>query len=275
MDTKIRFNSCVIDSDSLDDWLENDLRQSGILPIDKNKTTFSNNDTTNNDIKLEEIIECERLSYSDESDDKTVVDDTDMDKIKMNTPETTPLSIFQALAILSTLQQHQQQQQQLPLSTSSTSASILASINPLQVTLKQQSRPILPVKNQSQTSPINKIVKKRDRDLNGTSLASKSTTNNLDSLTLKRQKNTDAARRSRLRKVMKMEGLERRVKELEKENETLLLRVATAENACEAAKIKESNQRERMVSLEAQLAEAHQSLLQQKKKKDNDINQND
>jgi hypothetical protein len=88
----------------------------------------------------------------------------------------------------------------------------------------------------------------------------------LDHLALKRQKNTDAARRSRQRKVMKMEALESRVRELEKHNQQLLLQAAVAENERDAAKVKESKQREKVAALEAQLAESHQQLQQQSKK---------
>ncbi|KAI8143811.1 hypothetical protein BJV82DRAFT_609533 [Fennellomyces sp. T-0311] len=81
-----------------------------------------------------------------------------------------------------------------------------------------------------------------------------------DEAAIKRQKNTDAARRSRLRKVMKMEGLEKRVAELEKTNTTLLLRAAVLESEKTSLLAKEASYEQRIKSLEAQLAQAHQSL---------------
>ncbi|KAI9318741.1 hypothetical protein BX666DRAFT_1931175 [Dichotomocladium elegans] len=82
----------------------------------------------------------------------------------------------------------------------------------------------------------------------------------VDEVALKRQKNTDAARRSRLRKVLKMESLENRVSELERANTTLLLRAAVLESEKSALLAKESSYEQRIKNLEAQLFEAHQSL---------------
>ncbi|KAI7887028.1 hypothetical protein K492DRAFT_175203 [Lichtheimia hyalospora FSU 10163] len=82
----------------------------------------------------------------------------------------------------------------------------------------------------------------------------------MDEAAIKRQKNTDAARRSRLRKVLKMESLEKRVAELEKANTTLLLRAAVLESEKSALLTKEASYEQRIKTLESQLAEAHQSL---------------
>ncbi|KAI7855946.1 hypothetical protein BDC45DRAFT_505146 [Circinella umbellata] len=81
-----------------------------------------------------------------------------------------------------------------------------------------------------------------------------------DEAAVKRQKNTDAARRSRLRKAMKMEGLEKRVSELEKTNTTLLLRAAVLESEKSSLLAKETSYEQRIKALEAQLAQAHHSL---------------
>ncbi|KAI9253848.1 hypothetical protein BDA99DRAFT_519137 [Phascolomyces articulosus] len=82
----------------------------------------------------------------------------------------------------------------------------------------------------------------------------------VDEAAIKRQKNTDAARRSRLRKAMKMEGLEKRVSDLEKTNTTLLLRAAVLESEKSSLLAKEASYEQRIKALEAQLAQAHQSL---------------
>ncbi|KAI8374472.1 uncharacterized protein BYT42DRAFT_576488 [Radiomyces spectabilis] len=81
-----------------------------------------------------------------------------------------------------------------------------------------------------------------------------------DEAALKRQKNTDAARRSRAKKVMKMETLENRVADLEKENASLLLRVAVLESEKSNFQTKETSNENRIKILEAQLAEAHKAL---------------
>lgn len=81
-----------------------------------------------------------------------------------------------------------------------------------------------------------------------------------DDAAVKRQKNTDAARRSRLRKVQKMETLEVRVSELEKINSGLLMRVAVLDSEKTNLKAKESSYENRIRVLEEQLAEAHKAL---------------
>ncbi|KAI8984417.1 hypothetical protein BDF20DRAFT_816659 [Mycotypha africana] len=88
-------------------------------------------------------------------------------------------------------------------------------------------------------------------------------TNNMGSLdeaAIKRQKNTDAARRSRLRKVQKMEALENKVAELEKINAGLLMRVAVLDSEKTNLKAKESSFESRIKVLEEQLMEAHKAL---------------
>ncbi|SAM08967.1 hypothetical protein [Absidia glauca] len=81
-----------------------------------------------------------------------------------------------------------------------------------------------------------------------------------DEAALKRQKNTDAARRSRLKKVMKMDALEKRVHELERMNAQLLLRVAVLDSEKMHLQTKEASHEARVKSLETQLADAHKAL---------------
>lgn len=81
-----------------------------------------------------------------------------------------------------------------------------------------------------------------------------------DEAAVKRQKNTDAARRSRLRKVQKMESLETRVSELERINGGLIMRVAVLDSEKNNLKAKESSYENRIRVLEEQLAEAHKAL---------------
>lgn len=90
--------------------------------------------------------------------------------------------------------------------------------------------------------------------------ASSSEEDPADDAAVKRQKNTDAARRSRLRKVQKMETLENRVGELEKMNAGLLMRVAVLDSEKTNLKAKESSYEARIKVLEDQLAEAHKAL---------------
>lgn len=81
-----------------------------------------------------------------------------------------------------------------------------------------------------------------------------------DDIALKRQKNTDAARRSRLKKLVKMEALEARVVELEADNTKLSTRIAVLESEKSGLESKDKGLEERIRTLEAQLAEAHKAL---------------
>ncbi|KAL1921022.1 uncharacterized protein VTP21DRAFT_11657 [Calcarisporiella thermophila] len=81
-----------------------------------------------------------------------------------------------------------------------------------------------------------------------------------EALRRKRQKNTDAARRSRLKKMLKMESLERRVTELETENSSLVLRVAVLESEKGNLEARDKEWAERVKKLEEQLVQAHKAL---------------
>lgn len=81
-----------------------------------------------------------------------------------------------------------------------------------------------------------------------------------DEVSQKRQKNTDAARRSRLKKIVKMESLEKQVQTLESDNSRLTTRVAVLESEKVALIAKDVGLEDRIRVLEAQLAEAHRAL---------------
>ncbi|KAF9908855.1 hypothetical protein EC991_009375 [Linnemannia zychae] len=76
----------------------------------------------------------------------------------------------------------------------------------------------------------------------------------------KRAKNTDAARRSRLKKLVKLEGLEAKVSELEADKTRLTMRVAVLETEKTSHLVREAEQNARIAQLEAKLAEAHAAL---------------
>ncbi|KAK3823273.1 MAG: hypothetical protein J3Q66DRAFT_366439 [Benniella sp.] len=81
-----------------------------------------------------------------------------------------------------------------------------------------------------------------------------------DEVVLKRAKNTDAARRSRMKKLMRLETLEGKVSELESTNNRLTMKVAILETEKNAHLVKEAEQSARIAQLEAKLAEAHAAL---------------
>ncbi|KAJ3062686.1 hypothetical protein HK102_008687 [Quaeritorhiza haematococci] len=83
----------------------------------------------------------------------------------------------------------------------------------------------------------------------------------LDRAAIKRQKNTEAARRSRQRKMQKMEELEHQVADLTNENTDLCTRLAVLDAEKLAWQAKEVEFNHRIERLEAQLAESHKAML--------------
>ncbi|KAF9962495.1 hypothetical protein BGZ65_009097 [Modicella reniformis] len=81
-----------------------------------------------------------------------------------------------------------------------------------------------------------------------------------DEIVLKRAKNTDAARRSRMKKLLRLETLETKVTELESTNNRLTMKVAILETEKNGHLVKETEQNARIAQLEAKLAEAHAAL---------------
>ncbi|KAF9995907.1 hypothetical protein BGZ80_010246 [Entomortierella chlamydospora] len=81
-----------------------------------------------------------------------------------------------------------------------------------------------------------------------------------DEVIAKRAKNTDAARRSRLKKLVRLETLEAKVSELEATNNRLNMKVAILETEKNGHLVKEAEQSARIAQLEAKLAEAHALL---------------
>ncbi|KAI8099661.1 uncharacterized protein BX664DRAFT_310605 [Halteromyces radiatus] len=79
-------------------------------------------------------------------------------------------------------------------------------------------------------------------------------------LALKRQKNTDAARRSRLRKLQKMETMASRVSELEAVHQQLLIRLSALESNNSHLLQKEVGYLTRIQQLEADLTLAQEQL---------------
>ncbi|KAJ1541630.1 hypothetical protein HK096_010037 [Nowakowskiella sp. JEL0078] len=82
-----------------------------------------------------------------------------------------------------------------------------------------------------------------------------------DRRTLKRLKNTEAARRSRARKIEKMETLEREIKLLETKNQSLLVRIAVLESEKQQWKKEQSTYEKRISELESQLTETRQTVF--------------
>lgn len=81
-----------------------------------------------------------------------------------------------------------------------------------------------------------------------------------EEIVAKRAKNTDAARRSRLKKLIKLEGLEAKAFDLEAANNALNMKIAILETEKNGFIAKDAEQTARIAQLEAQLAEVHAAL---------------
>ncbi|ORX98642.1 hypothetical protein K493DRAFT_313570 [Basidiobolus meristosporus CBS 931.73] len=90
--------------------------------------------------------------------------------------------------------------------------------------------------------------------------SNKRASDEVDSAVMKRQKNTDAARRSRQRKVERISQLDKRTTELLAENTKLNTKVAILESEKKHQRQKELELQIRIQTLENQLAEAHRIL---------------
>ncbi|KAI7905374.1 uncharacterized protein BX663DRAFT_499511 [Cokeromyces recurvatus] len=116
-------------------------------------------------------------------------------------------------------------------------------------------RPTTPLMNTATALPSRQCASNNKRKLTST------VTMDPDEIALKRQKNTDAARRSRLKKLMKMEQLEKHVSELEADNQKLITRIAVLESEKAGLQSKDNSLEERIKVLEGQLSEAHRALM--------------
>lgn len=138
--------------------------------------------------------------------------------------------------------------------TNRTSTINTPSADPPSITSNTPSTPVTP-KSTSTTTTISRNRKRSSSEIE------RDPEVHAEELAIKRAKNTDAARRSRLRKVMKMESLEKQVSELKTENNELQTRIAVLESEKKGLEEKNSEKDSRIRMLEQQLAEAHERLI--------------
>ncbi|TPX66507.1 hypothetical protein SpCBS45565_g04439 [Spizellomyces sp. 'palustris'] len=127
----------------------------------------------------------------------------------------------------------------------STDVSSTSSLSPRGVPLPENNSPIL------NDTPVKKEAKRaaEDEDISDPNLR-------------KRMKNTEAARRSRQRKMARLDTLEHQVTNLEGDKSKLLMRVAVLENERSTFQQREQELSARIASLEKQLQESHRAMLQ-------------
>lgn len=110
------------------------------------------------------------------------------------------------------------------------------------------------------TSPLTTSLRTRNRKRSANEI-DKDPQIMADELAMKRAKNTDAARRSRLRKVKRMESLEKEVTILKNDNIELQTRIAVLESEKKGLEDKNAEKDARVKMLEQRLTEAHDRLV--------------
>lgn len=231
-------NNDLINLDSLDDWLESDLRQSGILlpsAVDNKSFDMLSPALTPGLMMMASPPISEFSPHMDPLLDLS----TPLMKYEPLSPMETPKMLPQDISKSS-----------IDLQPFIKALTLLGSIQYNQDTTHTNN-------NNDNTNNNNDENRKRER--------SESIEDSQDLVVLKRQRNTDAARRSRQRKAQKMDTLEKRVLDLEVDNERLRLRTAVAESERANIEAKEKRSRVRILELERQLADTHKALLRYSK----------
>lgn len=231
-------NNDLINLDSLDDWLESDLRQSGILlpsAVDNKSFDMLSPALTPGLMMMASPPISEFSPHMDPLLDLS----TPLMKYEPLSPMETPKMLPQDISKSS-----------IDLQPFIKALTLLGSIQYNQDTTHTNN-------NNDNTNNNNDENRKRER--------SESIDDTQDLVVLKRQRNTDAARRSRQRKAQKMDTLEKRVLDLEVDNERLRLRTAVAESERANIEAKEKRSRVRILELERQLADTHKALLRYSK----------
>ncbi|CAO3599971.1 unnamed protein product [Absidia cylindrospora] len=140
-----------------------------------------------------------------------------------------------------------------------------AAAQPVACHITSASTPTFVLKQHSRKRPLSSTSSTQDltaSSSSSTTTSSSSTSQTVVSseLALKRQKNTDAARRSRLKKLQKMETMATRVSEMESMHHRLLSRVSALESDKSLLLQKETDYLSRIQQLEADLSLAQQNL---------------
>lgn len=248
-----------LDNNTLDDWLENDLKQSSVFQCRKAKSTTStqnnnhntqnNSNNHNNNNQNNNIMKCSLKNLlAHEPKVKEEEEEEEQHENKSNVDKQLPqhlIPIIKVYSLLNTIRQKEQLAKEMQYNRKR---------------LYATPPPPSPVLSTISDSNCNS-------DNNNNIIIKKKRGNNRPAadMVVKRQRNTDAARRSRLRKAIRMETLEKRVDVLKTDNERLRVTVAVLETEVTHATEKEQRNRQRVLELEAQLAIAHKQLVEEYK----------
>jgi hypothetical protein len=238
-----------LDTNSLDDWLENDVKHSNLLDSRHKDITTQTDTKDETSIKgsLNHVISHATCSLIKQENTTPAIkieeDDQKSNEIVKadNPPAILPqlIPIMKVYSLLNSIRQNEQ---------------LVRERQHSKKRLYATSPPPSPSLSIDSEQPVTCHKKKRSNSRGPVDLA------------VKRQRNTDAARRSRLRKAIKMETLEKRVEMLKTDNERLRVKVAVLETEVTHVSEKERRNRQRVLELEAQLAIAHKQLVEEYQK---------
>ncbi|ORX60629.1 hypothetical protein DM01DRAFT_1371184 [Hesseltinella vesiculosa] len=222
-------------------------------------------------VKLESLMALPTVAPVVPVTQPALVTDLDMSEI-LNSPIFSSSPIVGTPAMTPAMTPQADMFTELPQDLPAALAAFVAAVSTVSPAPVEHVAPATPLPEAPSVDLASFVASKISRSASSTSTASSASSSSgrkrssaqvdlsADEIAVKRQKNTDAARRSRLKKVMKMEGLEKRVNDLERLNSQLLLRVAVLDSEKSHLKSKESAHEDRIKTLELQLAEAHRAL---------------
>lgn len=222
-------------TNTLDDWLENDLKHSSLFQRGHSKCSLNHIMIQNNEsINPQSItIKPEEPDIKSVKQEEPNIKAVRQELIKDHHPKSLPANLIPLIKVYSLL--HAIKQNELIAKDTKHHHMINAPAHP---------------------SPTSSIT--RTTDTNN----KKRRVNSRTSVDSKRQKNTAAARRSRLKKANMMGSLETKVGSLQNNNERLRVKVAVLETEVNFAAEKEQRNRQRVLDLEVQLAMTHKKLVE-------------
>jgi hypothetical protein len=241
-------HSWGLSAGALDDWLENDLKQSNLLT----DTHPSTNCTFNSNIKKD----CKFTQHNNHSIQPSLQAHAERNNNSVHTDNRPSLQMENGTLILL---------------RNGTKIPIPPHLIPI-IKAYSKFRNNVHIKPETVATNEELVTSVNDKDTNNTKrlitppptspeTVNKSLKGKKSDLITKRQRNTDAARRSRLRKAVKMESLESKVGDLKTNNDRLRVRVAVLESERDQISEKEKRNRQYVLELEAQLAQAHSRLV--------------
>ncbi|KAF9125588.1 hypothetical protein BGW39_007294 [Mortierella sp. 14UC] len=262
-----------------DDWLANDLQQVGYMGNEDPALSSSDSDSNNSPLLSSNESDSPVLGFDSIASDAELIQSSGLDASMALFPEIQPVSspspLF-GLTAAAVSAAPATAAPMMPLTPEAVQQAAAALNIPwsksLETAVLAQSFTQTPVPGMSVTSTTYKSAY-RSTSLSHSSLKRARETSEppsvldgkdvseMDETALKRAKNTDAARRSRHKKLVKMEGLEQRVAELEVENSMFETKLNEVELERSLLADKDQMQQARIQELERMLSAVREKIF--------------